>query len=71
MQDYVLTDKANFPESAASATLNLAIALGVTMDFLDKLVRSVNTDPEVIGLWDVARGLQSASELFFTSEAKR
>jgi hypothetical protein len=70
MGDYALTDKANFPESSAAASLNLAIALGLVIDFVDGIVKFANKDPEVVNLWDIAKGLQSASEVYFMAELK-
>jgi len=67
---YQLTDKANFPETDSVAIAELAAALGVVMDFLDGLIRMANDDPEIINLWEVARGLQAASELYFVGKAE-
>lgn len=67
--EFFLTEKANFPETDATACAELATALGITMDFLDGLIRMANQDQETLNLWEIARGLQSASELYFLGKA--
>jgi hypothetical protein len=68
---YKLTDKAIFPESDAVALAELATALGLVMDFLDGLVRLANNDEEeAMNLWEVGRGLQAASEMYFLRKAE-
>lgn len=70
-EGYVLTEKANFPENDAEALAELAAAVGVVMDFMDGFVRFANkNEPEVMNLWDVGRGLQAASELYFIGKAR-
>ena len=69
-EEYQLTDKANFPTTDAVAMAELAAALGVVMDFLDGFIRHANDDPETINLWQVAQGLQAASELYFVRKAE-
>jgi hypothetical protein len=69
-ESYTLTEKANFPENDAVASLDLAIAVGVLMDFVDNFVKAANDDPEVLNLWEIARGFQAASEMYFVGKAK-
>jgi hypothetical protein len=71
MKEFQLTEKANFPENPQAASLNLALALGIAMEFMDNIVRSVNDDPEIIEFWEIGRGLQASSEIYFMSEAKQ
>lgn len=68
-EPYSLTQKANFPDSDDAAMAELAAAVGIMMDFLDGAVRDLNVEEEVINLWDIARGFQSASELYFIGKA--
>ena len=71
-EGYVLTEKANFPESDAEALAELAVAVGLVMDFMDGFVRLANEEnPETMNLWEVGRGLQAASELYFIGKAKK
>jgi isochorismate hydrolase len=70
-QDYILTEKANFPEDDATAMAELAVAVGLVMDFMDGFVRMANEkEPETMNLWGVGRGLQAASELYFIQRAR-
>jgi isochorismate hydrolase len=70
-EGYVLTEKANFPESDATAMAELAVAVGLVMDFMDGFVRMANErEPETMNLWEVGRGLQAASELYFIQRAR-
>jgi isochorismate hydrolase len=71
-QDYILTEKANFPEDDATAIAELAVAVGLVMDFMDEFVRAANKkEPEVMNLWEVGRGFQAASELYFIQKARK
>lgn len=71
-EGYVLTEKANFPESDAEALAELAVAVGLVMDFMDGFVRLANEEnTEIMNLWEVGRGLQAASELYFIGKAKK
>lgn len=68
--EWQLTDKAIFPESEADAARNVCFALGIAMTFLDKIILTVNDDPEVLNLWEIARGLQSSAEIYYASGGK-
>lgn len=71
-EGYILTEKANFPEDDTTAMAELAVAVGLVMDFMDGFVRFANEQtPETMNLWEVGRGLQAASELYFIQKAKK
>lgn len=63
--EWSLTEKAIFPDSDVEAAKNVCAALGVVIDFVDGMVRAANTDPDVINLWEIARGLQASAEIYY------
>jgi len=69
-QDFSLTDKAIFPENHTFAVMNAVMALGIVIEFLDPIVRGLNSEDYTINLWDIARGLQASSEVYFTAAVK-
>lgn len=60
-----LTEKAIFPESDDAAVKNVCYSLGIVIAFIDNIVKSVNSDPEVLDLWEVGKGLQAAAEVYY------
>lgn len=65
MQEYLLTDKWNFPKSDTQAIRQLAVVQGTIMDYLEDFVRLANEDnPESIRLWELARGMNAAVEVY-------
>lgn len=65
--EFQLTDKANFPNSDVEAAKNVCAALGIVIDFMDNFVRAANDHPDAINLWEVARGLQAAAEVYYAA----
>jgi hypothetical protein len=65
MMEWQLTEKALFPESDIEAAKNVCASLGVVIDFMDKMVKQVNRDPEVLELWEIGKGLQAAAEIYY------
>jgi hypothetical protein len=63
--EWQLTEKALFPESDIEAAKNVCASLGVVIDFMDKMVKQVNRDPEVLELWEIGKGLQAAAEIYY------
>jgi len=63
--EWKLTEKAVFPENDIEAAKNVCASLGVVIDFMDNMVRQANQDPDVLNLWDVARGLQASAEVYY------
>jgi hypothetical protein len=64
--EWQLTEKALFPESDIEAAKNVCASLGVVIDFMDKMVKQVNRDPEVLELWEIGKGLQAAAEVYYS-----
>jgi len=68
--EFSLTDKANFPENDSVASANLAIALGVVMDFLNDSIVDDSESEEVLNYWQIGRGFQAAAEMYFIRKAQ-
>ena len=60
-----LTEKAIFPESDDAAIRNVCYSLGIVIAFMDNIVKSVNSDPEVLDLWEIGKGLQASAEMYY------
>lgn len=67
--EWQLTEKAIFPENDVEAAKNVCAALGVVIDFLDEIVKTVNDHPDAINLWEVAKGLQASAEMYYANGA--
>lgn len=63
--EWQLTEKAIFPESDGAAIRNVCHSLGIVIAFMDNIVKSVNSDPEVLDLWEIGKGLQAAAEMYY------
>lgn len=63
--DWTLTDKAIFLESDAAAAKSVCTSLGIVIDFIDGIVKSVNDDSEVLQLWEIGKGLQASAEVYY------
>lgn len=65
MQQYQLTEQANFPESDAAAIRQLAEVQDIIMEFMDGFVTLSNADrPDALELWRIAKGLNAAITLY-------
>jgi hypothetical protein len=63
--EWQLTEKALFPENDVEAAKNVCASLGIVIEFMDKMVKQVNRDPEVLELWEIGKGLQAAAEIYY------
>lgn len=63
--EWQLTEKAIFPESDDAAVRNVCYSLGIVITFMDNIVKNVNSDPEVLSLWEIGKGLQAAAEMYY------
>jgi hypothetical protein len=59
-----LSPEHNFVESDADALHNLALTTGIVLDCLEGIIQS-HDDTEIQQLWQVARALQTATEVYY------
>ena len=67
--EWQLTQKAIFPESDDAAVRNVCYSLGIVIAFMDNIVKNVNSDPEVLSLWEIGKGLQASAEMYYMGDS--
>jgi hypothetical protein len=65
---YQLTEKTNFVETDEQALRQLCIVQGIIIDFFTPFVHSANSNEDAINLWEVAKGMHTAVEVYLESK---